>query len=84
MHPLHLALTVLDIAHDRTLEAERRARLFANTEAAPVDRPSSGRRALARLAADVSRRSADAARWLDAGTADPVTPGQTPRRRVTH
>jgi len=69
MHPLHLGLTVIDIA--QTLESERLSRRLPTTDVLPAARAGASRRLLARLAADVSRRSADTARWLDDGVAMP-------------
>jgi hypothetical protein len=62
------AYIALDIARERTLEAEAHHR-YADA----LDQPGPGpaRRALARTAAGVSRASASVARWLDAGAIEP-------------
>jgi len=62
MHPSHLALSALDLWHERVLEAERRARLTRGAGPLP---PSLARRWLGRLAAWITRTRGALALRLD-------------------
>jgi len=62
MHPSFLAISALDVWHERVLESERRARLMDG--AGPLPRTVT-RRTLGRLAAWVSRTSGALAVRLD-------------------
>jgi hypothetical protein len=62
------AFLALELANDRVREAARKSRYFANDDLAEPT-PGIARRSLARVAAAVSRGSADVARRLDASTA---------------
>ena len=62
MHLYLYAAQAMDIARERQLEGERRARLFAGE---PRHARGSARRSLARLAAGISRTSASVAHRLD-------------------
>lgn len=65
----HYAYLALDLAHERTLEAEEYHRY---SEALAGQRgPGPARRALARAAAGVSHASASVARRLDAAAIEP-------------
>ena len=62
MHPSFLALSALDLWHERLLESERRARLMNDAGPFPRTLP---RRVLGRLAAWISRTSGALALRLD-------------------
>jgi hypothetical protein len=62
MHPSHLALSALDLWHERVLESERRARLMNGVGPLPRALP---RRTLGRLAAWVSGTTGALALRLD-------------------
>jgi hypothetical protein len=67
----HYAYLAIDIARERTLEAEVRHR-YAEALALTAG-PGLARRTLARAAAGVSHASASVARRLDAGAIEPET-----------
>jgi hypothetical protein len=62
MHANFLALSALDLARERSLEADRRARLLQGAGRLPRSLP---RRLLGRLAASVSRAASRLAVQLD-------------------
>ncbi len=77
MHPTLFALDALELARERSHDAERRVRLLRGIPL-PAPRSARARRALARAATHVSNRAADLARRLEGqpehGSREPQRP----------